>query len=95
MASFGSLTDFSAACLLVAEAGLTVEEATFDGKHFGYWHIKFHRKGLRPHLILWDARDGWLLLQALDERRNAWIDEEVVREPQNDAVQRIIEHLRA
>jgi hypothetical protein len=90
---FYSASDFALACKKVEEAGFTIDAAAYHGRHFGNWTIELSSEGLKPHLIVWDGRDRWMVLQS-HRGGEEWLDEWVVREPQHDTVEQIIARLR-
>ena len=93
MSLFLKLKDFARTCELAENAGLSVSEAKFDGRHFGYWYVEVCRKGLSPRMILWEARDGWVIVQT-QRADGSWDDEWIVREPRADTIEEIIARLR-
>ena len=43
------------------QAGFVIDGGTYDDAAFGSWWLTLHEK---PRLrVLWDGRDGWVLLQ--------------------------------
>ena len=86
-------TDFARACQQLEEAGFTVDEARYYGRHFGNWSIEVSGESLKPRLIAWDGRDRWIILQ-VQGSGDEWTDEWVVREPHPDTIEQIIVRLR-
>lgn len=86
-------TDFAQACQQFEEAGFTIDEAKYYGRHFGTWTIEVSGEGLNPHLIVWDGRDRWIIVQ-VQAADKEWADEWVIREPQHNTIERIITRLR-
>jgi hypothetical protein len=58
-----TLNDFARSCEALAERGFTVEKAEYCDEAFGSWSIQFSLEDVPPHLLTWDGRDGWLILQ--------------------------------
>lgn len=85
-------SDFANACIRFAEAGFTIDEANYTDRAFGSWTLQISKGGLAPHLVMWDGRDRWLILQSKDSS-DQWVDEWVVREPQEDSIDQIIGRL--
>ena len=90
---FYTPTDFARACQQLEEAGFTIDEAKYFGRHFGSWTIEVSAEGLKPHLVVWDGRDRWIVLQVQGSGEE-WVDEWVIREPEQDTIERIIGRLR-
>lgn len=59
-----TLDDFVRSCESLAERGFTVEKAEYWGEAFGSWSIRFSSKSIPPHVLNWDGRDRWLILQS-------------------------------
>lgn len=86
-------SSFIRTCETATNAGLSVNEARFDGRNFGCWHVEVARKGLIPRNISWQAREGWVLVQVRGSD-GLWKDELIDRDPDDDTIPKIIESLR-
>jgi hypothetical protein len=58
-----TLNDFAQSCETLAQRGFTVERAEYWNEAFGSWSIQFSSKSVPQHLLSWDGRDRWLILQ--------------------------------
>lgn len=58
-----TLNDFARSCEALPEQGFTVEKAEYWDEAFGSWSIQFSSENVPPHLLTWDGRDRWLILQ--------------------------------
>ncbi len=58
-----TFNDFTRACEALAERGFTVEKAEYSHDAFGSWSVQFSSKRVPRHLLTWDGRDRWLILQ--------------------------------
>ena len=76
---------------MIVDAGFSIEDARYQGRHFVSWTIELSRHGLKPHLLVWDGRDRWIILQS--QRGSDWVDEWVIREPLPDTIEQVIAHL--
>lgn len=59
-----TLKDFERSCETLTERGFTVEKAEYLHEAFGSWSLQFSSKSVPSHLLIWDGRDGWLILQS-------------------------------
>ena len=57
------LDDFCRLCGEFERAEFEVNDARYEGKHFGSWYIELEGKGIRSRQISLDGRDGLLIVQ--------------------------------
>lgn len=76
-----TLNDFARSCETLAERGFTVEKAEYSHQAFGSWSIQFSSNSIPPHLLIWDGRDQWLILQSerLENERTIRVTPEELR----------------
>lgn len=84
--------DFTRACELAAENGFDVCEAKYDGTNFGCWSVEVARKGMRPRMLLWEARDYWVSVITRDAD-GEWQNEWHVKEPTRDTPREVFARL--
>lgn len=58
---------------LFRRAGFAVQESRFDEKCFGSWFIEVTREGLPRQRVVWDGKDGWLIVEAFASG-GSWMD---------------------
>ena len=68
-----SLDHFCGLCLEFQKAGYDVDDARFEGRHFGSWYLQIKRDGIRARQLGWDGRDHLLIVQVRDG--DNWADE--------------------
>ncbi|HEX6375586.1 MAG TPA: hypothetical protein VFZ91_07680 [Allosphingosinicella sp.] len=77
---------------MAEDAGLTVSEAKYDGRNSGYWYIELSRTGRPPRMILWEARDRWMIVQTRGAD-GVWIGERIMKEVREDTIEEVIARL--
>ena len=87
------LNDFCAICERLAGEGVQVDKAQYDGLTFGSWYIEISADGRPARRLIWDGREGWLLLQSRDAK-SRWKDEWMGRDPEQQTVEQAITRLR-
>ena len=90
--TFLGLKDFTQTCELAAENGFDVQAAKYDGISFGYWSVQVSRKGMRPRVIVWEARDYWVAVMAKDANGD-WQDDWVIKGPTHDTPREVLDRL--
>lgn len=85
---------FASACDRAIEAGLTIDDAAYNGRLFGYWSIDVSRKGLRPHRITWEGRDRWVVVE-VQASDGSWSEKWTERKPTQQTVDEFIGRLLA
>ena len=68
-----SLDHFCDLCVKFQAAGYDVDDARYDGQHFGSWYLQIKRDGVRARQLGWDGRDHLLIVQV--RNGGQWIDE--------------------
>ncbi len=88
-----SVEDFGRACERLSQEGFEVRKAEYDDQAFGSWFIDFSigKRGMRR--VIWDGKDGWLVLQA--HRDNAWKDLWIARDRKQQTLERAISEIQA
>ena len=90
--TFLGLEDFTRACEWAADNGFDVREAKYDGINFGYWSVQVSREGMRPRMIVWEARDYWVSVMVRDADGD-WQDDWLVKEPTHNTPREILARL--
>jgi len=86
--------EFAQVVQQLEEAGLTIEEAKYFNRAFGSWDIEVSNAVGDRGLLIWDGRDRWIILQTQDDQ-GTWVDDRIVRDPQDDTIQQIIDRLNS
>lgn len=84
-----SFPDFATCFQGLKAKSFTIQQAAYSDS-FGSWWIEFSSKTLRPHRIIWNGRDRWLILQVErpeSERTHRVSPEELRRMNYLDGVQ--------
>ena len=58
-----TLDDFTRSIATVAERGFKIEKALYWHEALGSWSIQFSSMSVPPHLLNWDGKERWLILQ--------------------------------
>jgi hypothetical protein len=88
---------FDSAQELLAAAGLAIDETRYDAPAFGSWVVSI---STAPRLrIVWDGKDGWLLVQRETSRTfsgfSEWDDLWLERRPGVQSIAEAVGHVRA
>ena len=59
-------------------AGFSLEESRYDEECFGSWFIEVAREGLPKQRVVWDGKDGWLIVEAYASS-GSWMDKWIGR----------------
>jgi hypothetical protein len=70
--------DFLRSQHLFRDDGFAVGESWYDGRAFGSWCIELTKDGFPKQGVVWDGKDGWLIVQALASS-GSWLDKWVGR----------------
>ena len=73
-------------------AEFEVNDARYEGKHFGSWYIELERKGIRSRQISLDGRDGLLIVQ-IQNADGEWIDDWHTLIPEEQSFEKIVARL--
>ena len=90
--------DFHAIQALLRENGLALGLARYHPEAFGAWYVEV--VVAPPLRIVWDGRDGWLLVQVKtsevlngsDVWRDIWIEKERSQQTPERAVAKVLVH---
>jgi hypothetical protein len=93
--------DFRAIQVLLRENGLALGLARYHPEAFGSWYVEV--VAAPPLRIVWDGRDGWLLVQVKtsevfngsDVWRDIWIEKECSQQTPERAVATVLAHCGA
>ena len=86
---------FESAKLLLSEEGFQVTQARYHAREFGSWYIVAN--ATPPVRILWDGKDGWLVVQTQSDESlksppewvDAWIERDRERQTLANLIRRI------
>ena len=70
--------DFRRSQQVFRNAGFNIDDSSYDEQLFGSWSIELTRDGLPKQQVVWDGKDGWLIVQAFASS-GSWMDKWVGR----------------
>jgi len=70
--------DFLRSQEVLRDAGYEIKTAGYDEQLFGSWAIEVTRAGLPRQQVVWDGKDGWLIVQAFASN-GSWMDKWIGR----------------
>ena len=85
------LEDFCRLCTGFERADFAINDARYQGKHFGSWYIEVSCKGIRTRQIAWDGRDGLMIVQVQQDGK--WVDDWHTLEANEQSFERIVAKL--
>ena len=71
--------DFRCSEELFRRAGFRVNDCRYEEEQFGSWWIELSREGLPRQRVVWDGREGWLLIEVFASS-GTWMDKWIGRE---------------
>jgi hypothetical protein len=77
-----TLDDFTRSIATLAKRGFTIDKALYWHEAFCSWSIQFSSKSVPPHLLNWDGKERWLILQCErpDNERTVRVTPEELRQ---------------
>jgi hypothetical protein len=84
--------DFQRSQEALRNAGYEISAARYDGEIFGSWAIEVTREGLPRQQVVWDGKDGWLIVQAFASS-GSWMEKWVGRKESERTVENALARL--
>ena len=84
--------DFQRSQVVLRDAGYQISAAWYDEEMFGSWGIEVTREGLPKQQVVWDGKDGWLVVQAFASS-GSWMDKWVGRKKSEQTVEAALDQL--
>lgn len=78
--------DFERACRQLISAGFTVSEAKYEEQIFGSWYIEAVRSDLPAQQLVWDGKDGWLIVLTQSPAGD-WVDRWIGRKLEQHSIE--------
>jgi hypothetical protein len=84
--------DFRRAQDLFCDDGFAVGESWYDGRAFGSWCIELTKDGFPKQRVVWDGKDGCLIVEAFASSGN-WMDRWVGRKKSEQSAEAALAEL--